>query len=148
MKSFISKTLVLLTICSTLFAFTKPGGEGFEIALNGKIILQRFGSDVSTVKSLSLNSVTPEDKLTIKYHHCGRVGKKRMLTIKDEQNKTLKTFSYPDGSSSVSSMEIKMKELLNLEKTQRLQLVYTSTELPNGRTLVALNTMTNNLTKR
>ena len=47
MKSIISKTMTLVAIGATLLSFSpKFGGEGFEISLNGKVVLQRdcFGS--------------------------------------------------------------------------------------------------------
>ena len=144
----ISKTMALLGICTALFAFSaKPGGEGFEIYLNNKVVLQQYGNDVNTVKSLQLPQASPDDKLVIKYHHCGRVGKNRIVTIRDGENKTLKEFRFADVATPVSGMEIKLREITGLKKgTGNLRLYYSSTELPKGRMLASLNTNTN-LTK-
>ncbi|HEV7781394.1 MAG TPA: hypothetical protein VGO58_09010, partial [Chitinophagaceae bacterium] len=90
---------------------------------------------------------SPDDKMVIKYHHCGQVGKNRVITIKDAQNKTLKEFRYVDAATPVSAMEIKLKEILNLKKSSILKLYYTSSELPNGRILASLSTATANMTK-
>jgi hypothetical protein len=49
MKSIISKAFAPVAIAATLFSFTTTspaGGEGFEIYVNGKVALQRFGKEV------------------------------------------------------------------------------------------------------
>jgi hypothetical protein len=148
MKSLFSKTMALSVLCAALFSFSpKPGGEGFEIYLNNKVVVQQYGQDINTVKSLQLSHASPDDKLTVKYHHCGRVGKNRVITIRDGQNNTLKEFRYNDATTPVSAMEIKLKEILNIKKTSTLKLYYTSSELPNGRMLASLNTTNTTLTK-
>jgi hypothetical protein len=141
MKSFFSKSVALVAICTTLFSFsTKPGGEGFEIYLNNKVVLQQYGGDMNTVKSLQLTQSSPADQLTIKYHHCGKIGKNRVVTIKDHQNKVLKEFRYADATIPVSPMVVNVKDILNLKKGghNTLKLYYSSTELPNGRMLVTI----------
>ncbi len=141
MKSIISKTMVLVAVCTALFSFSyKPGGEGFEIYLNNKVILQQYGNDMNTVKSLQLNQSSSNDKLTIKYHHCGRVGKNRVVTIKDGQNNVLKEFRYADAATPVAAMSVPVKDMLNLKKgsSPTLKLYYSSSELPNGRMLVSI----------
>jgi len=144
MKSIISKRLALLAVCSALFSFTaKPGGEGFQIYLNNKVILQQFGGELQTVKSLTLSRHSADDQLIIKYHHCGRAGKNRLVTIKDGQNKVLKQFHFPDASTPVSAMNLKVNDLLSLENAGgTLKLFYHSTELPKGRMLAYINTGT------
>jgi len=141
MKSIISKTMALVAICTTLFSFsTKPGGEGFEIYLNNKVVLQQYGGDMNTVKSLQLTQSSPADQLTIKYHHCGKVGKNRIVTIKDNQNKVLKEFRYADAATPVSAMAVNVKDILSLKKGSgnSLKLYYSSSELPKGRMLVTI----------
>ncbi|MEO7923024.1 MAG: hypothetical protein ABIR30_05050 [Chitinophagaceae bacterium] len=140
MKSIISKTMALALTAIALFSFSpRPGGEGFEIFLNNKVVLQQYGSDMNTVKSLALAQSSIEDKLTIKYHHCGKVGKNRIVSIRDGQNKTLKEFHYADVSTPVAGMVINVKDILSFKKGNRiLKLYYSSTELPNGRVLATL----------
>jgi len=142
MKSMISKTMMLVAIGATLLSFsTKPGGEGFEISLNNKVMIQRYGSDINTVNSLQLNQATSGDQLIIKYHHCGRVGKNRIVTIKDGQNNVLKEFHYADMATPVSAMTLPVKDILSLKKgnANTLKLYYSSSELPNGRLLANIN---------
>ncbi len=141
MKSINRKTMLLFAMCTILFSFLpKPGGEGFEIYLNNKVVLQQFGGDMNTVESLQLNSSGNNDKLTIKYHHCGKVGKNRIITVKDGQNKVLKQFRYADAVTPVSPMAVNVNDILSFKKKDNtLKLFYSSSELPNGRVLASIN---------
>jgi hypothetical protein len=141
MKSLISKSMMLLAICAALFSFTnKPGGEGFEIYVNNKVVIQKFGNEINTVQSLQLNQYSLNDQLTIKYHHCGKVGKNRIVTIKDGQNKVLKEFRYADAATPVAAMALNVKDILNLKKgtSSTLKLYYASSELTKERLLTTL----------
>jgi hypothetical protein len=146
MKSIISKTMALVTICAALFSFSpKPGGEGFEIYVNNKVVIQKFGNEINTVQSLQLNQYSSNDQLTIKYHHCGKVGKNRIVTIKDGQNKMLKEFRYADAATPVAAMALNVKDIVNLGKgnNNSLQLSYSSSELPDGRVLATISLTSN-----
>lgn len=141
MKTIISKTIAMVAFSATMLSFSpKPGGEGFEISLNNKIVIQQFGSDMNNVKSLQLNQSRLDDQLTIKYHHCGRVGKNRIVTIKDGQNNILKKFIYADVTTPVAAMTIPVQDILNLKKSagSTLKLFYSSSELPSGRILASI----------
>lgn len=141
MKSIISKTVSLVAIATTLLSFTSNfGGEGFEISLNGKVVLQQFGKEMQAVKTLQLNSASPNDKLTVRYHHCGNVGKNRILTIKDGQNKLLKEWRFKDVPTAVGDMSCRVQDLISLKKGSNtvLKLYYSSSELPEGRQLAAV----------
>ena len=152
MKSIISKTFTLAAISAMLFSFTpKPGitfgkpmaargAEGFEISLNNKVVIQRYGSDINAVNSLPLNQTASGYQLTVKYHHCGKVGKHRIISIRDGQNNILKEYRYADAVKAVAPMDIPVKEILGLKKANAgsLKLYYTSSELPNGRMLATI----------
>ena len=150
MKSIISKAMSLVAIAATLLSFSpKPGGEGFEISLNNKVLIQRFGNEMNNVSSLQLNPTSSNDQLIIKYHHCGRVGKNRVITIRDGQNDLLKEFRYADVSTAVGAMSLPVKDILNLKKgnANTLKLYYSSTELPNGRLLTSIVLKSNAVTQ-
>ncbi len=139
MKTFISKTCAFVAIAATLLSFTAnspAGGEGFEIYVNGKVVLQQFGKNMNNVKILQLNPASSNDKLTIKYHHCGQVGKNRFVTIKNADGNLLKVWRYTDATAG--DMSCTVKDLLSLQKGKSgaLKIFYSSSELPNGRQLV------------
>lgn len=141
MKSIISKSLLLAIASITFFSFcSNPGGEGFEISLNNKVVLQQFGSNMDDVKSLRVNGNAANGQLTIKYHHCGRVGKNRTVTIKDSQNKLVKEWKFADVKDAYAPMNCTIKDIIALKKQNggALKLYYSSSELPNGRLLAFL----------
>jgi hypothetical protein len=144
-KKIISIAL-LSPVLMVLFSFSNhKGGEGFEVYLNSKLVLQQFGSQLNNVKNIQLDKSDAASQLSVKYFHCGQAGKNRSITIKDENNKILKEWHYPDVSAanlSITdvSMNFKVSDILNLQKsnTGRLNLYYSSHELPKGRLLATL----------
>jgi hypothetical protein len=145
MKTISKKILAVTTLlatCFTLFSFSsKWGGEGFEIYLNNKLVLQQFGSQMNPVKTLQLDRSSYNDQLSVKFYHCGRVGKNRDITIKDEQNKVLKEWHFADGAGADAAMNCPVMDLLNLKKgngNTTISLYYSSSELPKGRLLASI----------
>ncbi|MEI9808869.1 MAG: hypothetical protein WDO16_13950 [Bacteroidota bacterium] len=142
-------SLIALLVFSALlssFSATK-GGEGFEIFLNNKLVLQQFGSQMNTIKSIELDQRFTNDQLVIKYHHCGQAGKNRSIAIKDAQNKILKEWKFANVSAanlsvSDAAMACKVKDILSLQKSNpgKLSLYYTSSELPKGKLLATIVT--------
>ena len=134
------KSLVLL-ICVTLFSFSpKAGGDSFEIVLNGKRVLQQFVYASKGVQTIQLTPTSGNDKLDIYYNHCGQVGKNRYITVKDEKDQAIKVWKFADAVDKNGAMSIKLKDVLSLRKnkTDKLNLFYTSSELPRGRTLATI----------
>ena len=147
----LSGAFLALFLSFTLLSFTtNRGGEGFEIYLNSKLVLQQFGSQLNNVKNIQLNQNSPNDELTIKYHHCGQVGKSRSITIKDGQNRILKEWHFADVSKGSAAMTCKVKDIVGLKKgngSATLNLYYSSTELPKGRQLASLVVASGNMAK-
>jgi hypothetical protein len=141
MKTIISKAFALVAIAATLLSFTAgspAGGEGFEIFVNGKVVLQRFNKEVEVVKTLNLDPASPNDKISFRYHHCGQVGKNRFVTIRSADNSPLKTWNYSDITTNDLSCTV--KDLLSLQKgsNKTFRIFYSSSELPKGRELVEI----------
>ncbi len=133
-----SKTMLLIAISATLLSVAATsGGEGFEISLNNKMMIQRFGGDINATNSLQLNQSLSGGQLTIKYHHCGRVGKNRIVTLKDSRDKIVKEWRYADVATPVAAMTCNVKDILSVKKAGNnvFKLYYSSSELPNGRLL-------------
>lgn len=138
MKSIISKSLMLISFCTVLFAFkSMPGGESFEILLNNELIVQKHGGEMNSVKNIRLNKGSQTDQLTIKYNHCGRNAKNRIITIRNDQNEILRLFRFDDAATAYSPMLINVKDLSSIKKTNSnsLKMYYSSTELTDGRQL-------------
>ena len=140
----------LFAICAALSSFSTPsGGEGFEIYLNNKLVMQQFGSQMASVKAFPLDQRFSNDQLTIKYYHCGQVGKNRHITIRDGQNKVIKEWRFNDDNKN-AAMNCPVKEILNFQKgneESKLGLYYSSSELPKGRQLASIVLTTENKSK-
>lgn len=143
MKSFLSKAICLLLISTSILSFTtKPGGEGFEVYLNKKLILQRFGSQMGEAQTIRLPAGAPTDELVIKYHHCGHAGNNRIITVTNGENKTLREFRYANSANQAGGMLCKVKDIISLKKgsNSALKLYYSSDEIPGGRLLASIVT--------
>ena len=149
-KAKVIKKSAVVALFAIIFSFSAgKGGEGFEISLNNKVVLQQYGSDLNAVKTLKLDLAADNDQLSIRYHHCGRVGKGRTLTIKDGQDIVLKQWKFTDVADAAASMSCKVKDILGLRngKNTVLKLYYSSSELPKGRLLTSIVTGTKNIAK-
>jgi hypothetical protein len=139
-KMIVAKSLLIL-VCATLFSFSsKKGGDSFEIMLNGKRVLQQFVYASKGVQTIQLTQTSDSDKLDIYYSHCGQVGKNRSITIKNEKDQPIKVWQFADATDKNGVMAFKLKDVLSLRKnkTDKLNLFYSSSELPAGRILATI----------
>lgn len=141
--------IILLALSTALLSFisrvntaTAPfGGEGFEIYINNKLVLQQYGKEMNTVKTISLQEARAGDQLAIRYYHCGKAAKNRVVTIRDDQQKLLKQWKFEDSKNETSRMSCSVKEIMALPKLnpdRSLLLYYSSSELPAGRHLATI----------
>jgi hypothetical protein len=151
--------VLLLALSGVLFSFSVKtaeklfpgsdfGGEGFEVYLNNKLVLQQFGEKMNSVKSIELDQSASNGQLAIRYFHCGQPGKSRVVTIKDEQNVVLKEWRFGDTNDASAKLCCNVKDILSLPKIKagkKVNLYYASTELPKGRLLAILTTVKNNV---
>jgi len=132
----------LLSLAVYLFGFThRPGGEGFEVYLNNKLVIQQFHEKLKEVKNLQLSSNPANDVITVKYWNCGNLDKARTLSIKDDKDRIVKEWKFADAKSRNEAMQVKVSEIPGISKESanlKLNLYYTSAEIPKGRQLVAL----------
>ncbi len=137
MKSIINRAILLIAATTALLSFTsKFGGEGFEISINDRLLLQQFGSELKSVKEVKLEQLSATDKLTVKYYHCGKMGKHRVIDIKDEQGKLIKEWRFADANSGAPVMNCYVNDIIGRIQSKGLfRLYYSSSELPNGRLL-------------
>lgn len=139
------RSLSLIVLCVALFSFSeKTGGDTFAIYLNDKLLLQERvlaegGTLKATLKDIKLGLRDANATLRVNYSHCGQIGMERSLTIKSSDNKVLKTWDFSNERAAV--MTVGVKELLALKKdyaNERLQLLYSSKEMMEGKVLAAI----------
>lgn len=142
-KNFQQKLLKLFAVTLMLTGFLSfksfAGGDVYEIYLNDKLICKESYKLLSGSKELHLGKLNGNDKLVIKYSHCGVVGNSRSIVIKDENNNVIKEWKFPDAQGNQSVMQIPVKELLALKtKDASLKLYYSAKQLPAGKMLAAV----------
>ena len=140
MKKLLLKAALMLLSCLGIYSFANaPGGEGYEVYLNGKVILQRFGQDMNKPHTIRFTAGTEQEQISVRYYHCGQPGKKRALLVKDNQDNLLREFHFDDESKAGTGMQCRVGELIQLRKNEAdvLKLYYRSSEIPGGRLLVS-----------
>ncbi|RAW00897.1 hypothetical protein [Pseudochryseolinea flava] len=134
-------TFLSLLMCSSIIP-AYAGGEYYEVYLNDKLILQQ-GVTGKTIqlKNIPIENANANDRITIIYKRChdeNATGRK--LTVRDEAGNILKEWKFPDRTDERNAMTILVKDLVALNKKgATLNVAYSSEQLTEGRTLVALS---------
>jgi hypothetical protein len=136
--------IVASFLCSIVMmsSTSKPGGDSFTIYLNDKLLVEQFVLRKETPKTISLAAASKNDVVRVYYSHCGKIGVARTLIIKDAEGKKLASWNFKNSEANKENrMAVNVNEILSLRTAlhnQRLQLVYTSKELPDGMPLAYL----------
>jgi hypothetical protein len=140
MKQSIIYRLMWIALCAILFSFSTVGGESFTIHLNDKLIIQHYVTSNSSAPSITINQGNVNDKLSVYYNECGRIGKERKLTVLNAEDNVLKAWSFTDAASEHSSMTCSIKDILSLKgkSGNKLKLLYSSREVSKGRLLATI----------
>ena len=130
----------VVSLSILFFSFsTRMGGDSFEIYVNGKLVVQHYVAVTKGVENLQLGQSFSNGRIDVYYSHCGHVGNSRSITIRNAQNQVLKQWKFPDVQTK-SPMSCEVKDILALQKNKdsKLNLYYSSKELPEGRLLVSI----------
>lgn len=134
--------LSVLAIVSFFCSFTSPaGGEGFEIYLDNRLVIQQFNQDMKNLKLLPLNASNASSELKVKFYHCGMIGKNRSLSLKDAKNTVLKQWQFSNEAGKNFAISVPVNEVLALQKkagNPTLYLYYSSREVSAGRLLAGI----------
>jgi hypothetical protein len=132
----------LLPLTILMGAFIVPfGGEGYEIYIDNKLVLQQFGQQMKQVKSLQLNASQAKSELNVKFYHCGMAGKSRTLELRTPEKQVLKQWQFANEEAKNFAITVPVKEILDLQKKAgagTLHLYYSSKEAPDGRFLAGI----------
>ncbi len=134
------KLFAITALFTGAFSFTSfAGGDVYEIYLNDKLVCRQAYKLLNGSTDLHLGKLNANDRLIVKYSHCGVQGSGRSIVVKDENNNIIKEWKFTDTKSNQSVMQIPVKELLDLKiKHSTLKLYYSAKQLPEGRMLAAI----------
>ena len=133
--------LFILTVMLAGFISFKSfaGGDVYEIYLNSKLVYKQTYKLITGSNQLHFGKLNINDRIIIKYSHCGAVGQSRNIIIKDENNNVIKDWRFTDTKSNQSMMIIAVKELLSLKASSAVfKLYYSAKQLPDGKMLAAI----------
>jgi hypothetical protein len=129
-----------LAILSTTLLSFSFGGDSLEIYLNQKMVLQQYMHIDKTIKTISLDQSDYDKQLNVYYRHCGIAGKGRKISVQDESHKLVKSLQFADGPDKNAAMSMKVKDLFPAKNNEgkKVQLYYSSKEMPEGKLLATL----------
>ncbi len=140
-KTFLFVGLVVLSAFFTT-AFVSPrGGEGFQIYIGNKLVVEQFGKEVKQVKNLLLEPSQIKSELKVKFYHCGMAGKSRTLDLRMPGKGVLKQWQFANEEGKNFGITVPVKEILDLQKKAGagiLHLFYSSREAPEGKFLAGI----------
>lgn len=143
-KGTIGKLVLLSTMLLATYSFIPaPGGDHFEVYVNKKLVFQQIVSQPSAIKSVALDQSNISDQVDVFYSHCGKIGTNRSIIIKDG-NSVLKQWRFADVANNTTEkkfMSMNAKDLLAFKakgSDRKLNLYYSSEEIPNGKLLASI----------
>lgn len=154
MKMILKSLAAGMLILACNFAFSSftvnKGGEGFEIYLNSKLVIQKFGNDIKTISSFSIDRLSNNDQLKVRYYHCGRIGRGRIIQVKNERNNVLREWKFTNAAQPGAFMILPVKDIVSIKRNNvgSLNLYYSSSELSVPRLLVKIKVSSGNITSR
>ena len=140
MKQFSSIIFCLVLVAAGFMVqgHTPREGDHYRIFVNDRLVLEQFVTMPVEKKSLSLASFSESDKIVIHYSHCGKVGKERAISVKDDKGRILKQWKFPD--SRQSGMQLLVKDVMQAARQNNSAgLYYSSKELFPGLLLIDVN---------
>lgn len=129
------KALAFTALCLAIFTVNANAGlDSYSIYLNNKLVLKQAVNQPFNINGLQLDKASAGDNLVIYYSQCnmpGKIGKGRSIAVKDDKGNTIKEWKFADAEGADKGMLIPVKELLDLKKRERgnLLLVYAASQL-------------------
>lgn len=132
----------LVAVSSFVYSFVTPaGGEGFEIYIDNKMVLQQFNQEMKELKTIQLTAAQSKSMLQVKYYHCGMAGKSRILELKNADQKTIRRWEFDNSEGKNFAITVAVKEILDSQQKTSdgaIYLYYSSKEAPQGRLLAGI----------
>src|SRR6185436_15912212 len=102
--------VAIASIALSSFSFV-PGGASYEVFLNHERVIQEHLYGRKEAPSLPLNMSNAKDELSVTFSNCGKIDTSRKISLKDEQDKTLKEWAFSDSPDIKNKMMIKVSEI-------------------------------------
>ncbi len=134
--------LLLVAMAGMFYSFVSPmGGEGFQIYIDHKLVLEKFHHELKKPTNLVINPSQANSTLEVKFYHCGMAGKSRSLSLKDADKNLLQRWEFTNEAAKNFAVALPVKEIINFQQkagNATLYLYYSSKEASDGRLLTGL----------
>ncbi len=143
MKTLVSKvaiSLAILLFSAGIISFSKPGGDVFEVYIGKDMVIQQALHSDKGVKEIQLRPEQKVEKMSVRFFHCGKAGTNRSITLKDQDDKVLKTLNFSEPRTASSVMSFPISDIVQFQSgtSERIRVYYSSSELPKGIWLVSI----------
>jgi hypothetical protein len=136
--------LVGVVLSGLLFSFsgsTGTGAHSVQVYLDDKLVIDQYLSSKTGTPKLILNPAEKHNQLIVKYNECGRTVTGRKITLKDDNNKVLKDWSFEGEATGFKDpMPCFVKDILALKPKGNitLKLYYSSNDFPEGQQIASV----------
>lgn len=121
--------VVLASVVMSSFA-PKPGSASYEVYLNNQLLMKEYLHGRKEAPTLPLNVSSAQDEFSLTFNNCGKVDTSRKISLKDEQDATLKEWTFADSPDIKNQMKIKVADIVAFRgKHSTTKLMYSSREL-------------------
>jgi S-adenosylmethionine:tRNA-ribosyltransferase-isomerase (queuine synthetase) len=130
--------LAIATVALCSFDFV-PGQASYEVYLNNERVINEHLYGQKEAPTLPLNTTTEQDELSVTFNNCGKIDTGRKISLKNEQDKTLREWSFSDSPDIKNKMEIRVSEITAFrQQHSTAKLVYSSREFSTDVHLITL----------
>lgn len=146
MKTFALRFWIGATALCGLLALTgfdRPGAHSMLIYLDKELVAEKYVTTRMDVPVVQI-AAGRNQQLVVRYSECGRTVSGRKLTLRDDQNKILKTWSYEGSTEGFKdAMTCEIRDIMTVAGGRSsTRLWYSSNDFPDGVHILTLNTGT------
>jgi hypothetical protein len=130
---------MLVVLCAALSSFALPGAHSFQVYIDSKLVADQYVTRNTPIPKVAIDPTDNNNEIVVKYSECGRTVSGRVITIKDEQDKILKEWSFEGTTSAFKDpMRLKVKDIVALKSKGTLKLFYSSNDFKEGQQFASL----------
>jgi len=131
-----------VALCLALSGFSATSGaHSVQVYLDSKLVVDQYINQKVAAAKINLDLAENPNQLIVKYSECGRTVTGRKITLKDNDDKMLKEWTFKEPSAGFQeSMPCPVKDILAVKpkKGNTLKLYYSSDDFPEGQQIAYL----------
>jgi hypothetical protein len=134
--------LAIAVICLLSAFTTRPGGYGYTVHLNNKLVGEYYLTSTHQTPTVAVQNADLKSNLGIYFNECGSIGAGRKLSVRSADQKTLKEWSFSNSTTKHDAMEVSIQDVGSLLSSGKVAIYYTSERVTKPQLLIYLSTET------